>query len=102
VFRPEWSSSFRRLNKERAYGKRHLSVVRGMLAAAFVAAGIRPRIGFPLTKERRSGVVLPKIGFFQGLFDVECRDGERANHLEREKADDISGIIVGFEVEMGW
>ena len=98
--RLEWCSGFGRLNKQRAHGKRHLGVVRSVFTTTFVA-GIYPRIWFAFTQERRSHVVLPKIRLLERLFDVERRDGQRANHLKSEETDYVGGIVVGFEVDMG-
>lgn len=96
---PECRSGFGRLDKQRAHGKRHLSVIRRAFTAAFVA-GIRSWIGLAFTQEGRSHVILPKIRLLERLFDVKRRDRQGADHLEGEKADDIGGIVVGFEVEV--
>ena len=45
-------------------------------------------------------MVLPKITLVERLFDVERRDGQRANHLKGEETDYVGGIVVGFEVDM--
>jgi hypothetical protein len=99
VPRLEWCSSFGRLNKQRARGKWHLGVVRGVFTTTFVA-GVHPRIWFAFTQERGGHVVLPKVTLVERLFDVEGCDGQRANHLKSEETDYVGGIVVGFEVDM--
>ena len=97
--RLERRSGFWGLDKQRAHGKGHLSVVR-RIAAAFAAASIESRVELAFTQERRSHVVLSEIRLLERLFDVKCRDRQRANHLEGKEADDIGGIIIGLEIEM--
>ena len=46
-------------------------------------------------------MVLSKIRLLERLFDVECRDCQRADHLEGKEANNISGIVIGLEIEMG-
>ena len=99
VLRPEWCSGLRRLDEQRAHGERNLGVVCGVITATFVA-GIKPRIGLAFTQAGRRTVILAKVGLLQRLFDVQCCDCERADHLEGEEADNVGGIVVGFEVEM--
>lgn len=45
-------------------------------------------------------MVLSKVRLLERLFDVQCGDRQRANHLEGEEADDVGGIVIGLEVEM--
>ena len=99
VLWPEGCSGLRRLDEQRAHGERDLGVIRGMFTAAFVA-GIQPRVGLALAQEGRRGVVLAEVALLQRLFDVQRCDRERADHLEGEEADDVGGVVVGFEVEM--
>ena len=96
----ERGSGFRGLDKQRAHGKWHLSIVRRTIAAAFASGGIESRIELAFAQERRSHVVLSKIRLFERLFDVQRGDRQRANHLKGEKADDVGGIVIGLEVEM--
>ena len=95
----ERRSGFGGLDKQRAHGKRHLSVVR-RIAAAFAAASVKSRVELAFTQERRCHVILSKIRLLERLFDVKRRDRQRANHLEGKEADDVGGIIIGLEVEM--
>ena len=97
--RLEWCSGFGRLNKQRARGEWNLGVVRSVFTTTFVA-GVDPRIWFAFTQERRGHVVLPEITLVERLFDVEGRDGQRADHLKSEETDYVGGIVVGFEVDM--
>ena len=46
-------------------------------------------------------MILAKVGLLQRLFDVQRCYRERADHLESEETDNVGGIVVGFEVEMG-
>ena len=96
----EGRSGFGGLDKQRALRKRHLSIVRRTIAAAFADGGIKSRIKLAFSQERRSHVVLSKIRLLERLFDVQCGDRQRANHLECEEADDVGGIVIGLEVEM--
>src|SRR6266404_3885313 len=98
VFRPEGCSGLRRLDKERTHGERNLSVICGLFAATFVAR-IKPRIGLALAQEGRCAMILQKVRLFQRLFDVQRCDRERAHHLESKEADNVGGIVVGFEVK---
>jgi hypothetical protein len=88
------------LDKQRAHRKRHLSGIGRVFAATFIVAGINSRIGLTFTQERRRREVLSEIRLLERLFDVKCRDRQRANHLEGKEADDIGGIIIGLEVDM--
>jgi hypothetical protein len=88
-----------RLDKQRAHGKRDLSIIRSVFPSAFVAR-IKSRINLAFSQERRGHVVFSKVRLLKGLFDVQRRDRQRANHFEREEADNISSIVVGFKVEM--
>jgi hypothetical protein len=99
VFRLEWGSGLRRLDEERAHRERNLGVVRGIFTTTFVA-GIQPQIRLAFSQEGRRAVVLPKVGLLQRLFDVQRCDRKRADHLECEEADNVGGIVVGFEIEM--
>jgi hypothetical protein len=85
------------LDEQRAHRKRYLGVIRRVSAAAFVG-GIGSRIELAFSQQRR--VVLPKVGLLERLFDIERCDRQGANHLEREEADDVGGIVVGLEVEL--
>jgi len=40
------------------------------------------------------------VRVLEGLFDGEACEGEGADHLEGEEADDIDGVVAGFEVEV--
>ena len=70
-----------------------------MITAAFVA-GIKPWVGLAFTQAGRRTVIFAKVGLLQRLFDIQRCDRERADHLEGEEADNVGGIVVGFEVEM--
>lgn len=83
------------LNEQRAHGRGHLGVVRGVFTTAFVAR-VHSRIGLAFAQEGRSHVVLPKVRLLERLFDVERGDGQRADHLEGEEADDVGRVVVGF------
>lgn len=37
-----------------------------------------------------------------GSLYVQACEGEGADHLEGEETDDVDGIVVCFEVEVGW
>jgi hypothetical protein len=87
------------LDKQQAHGKRHLSVV-GRVCAAALVAGINSRIWLAFTHKRRRREVLSEIRLLERLFDVKCCNRQRANHLEGKEADDIGGIIIGLEVDM--
>ena len=50
---------------------------------------------------RRPRVVLTKVGLLERFLDFEAGDGERTNHLEGEKSDDVDSIISSLEVERG-
>lgn len=95
VPRLERRSGFGGGNKQRARGKGHLGVVRRVFTTAFVTR-VHSRIGLAFAQEGRSHVVLSKVRLLERLFDVERRDGQRANHLEGKEADDVGGIVVGF------
>jgi len=95
MLRSEGRSGFGRLNEQRADGKGRLGVVRGVFTTAFVAR-VHSRIGLAFAQEGRGHVVLPIVRLLEGLFDVERRDRQRANHLEGKKADDIGGVVVRF------
>ena len=95
VLRPERRSGFGRLNEQRAHGKGRLGVIPSVFATAFVAR-VHSRIELAFAQEGRSHVVLQKVRLLEGLFDVERRDRQRANHLEGKEADDIGGIVVRF------
>ena len=99
VPRLEWRSSLRGLDEQRAHGERNLGVVCGAITATFVA-GIRPWVRLAFAQEGRSAVILAEVRFLQCLFDVQRCDRERADHLESEEADNVGGIVVGFEIEM--
>ena len=69
----KWRSGFGGLDKQRAHGKRHLSVGR-IFTAAFADGGIKSRIELAFAQERRCHVVLSEIRLLERLFDVQCRD----------------------------
>lgn len=99
VLRPEWCSSLRGLDEQRANGERNLGVVCGLITSTFVAR-IKPRIGLAFAQEGRRAMILPKVRLLQRLFDVQRCNRERADHLESKEADNVGGIVVGFEIEM--
>jgi hypothetical protein len=99
VLRPQWYSGLWGWDEQRARGERNLGVVCGVITSTFVAR-IKPRIGLAFAQERRRAMILPKVRLLQRLFDVQRCDRERADHLEREEADDVGSIVVGFEIEM--
>jgi Mg2+/Co2+ transporter CorC len=70
-------------------------------SSAFVAR-IKSWINLAFSKERRSHVAFSEVQLLKSLFDIEHCDRQRANHFESEEADDIGGIVVGFEVEIRW
>ena len=41
------------------------------------------------------------VRVLERLLDLEAGDGERANHLEGEKANDVDGVVASLEIKRG-
>ena len=96
-----------RLREQRTHRERLVRVVLWALlpAHAFrIRAAPEPMVRLPLAEHRRGARPVRRVAHvrvFERLLDLEAGDGQRADHLEREEADDVDGVVAGLEVERG-
>ena len=108
VLRLQRRARLGRGQEQAADGERLVRVVlRALLAPQPLRVCTEPVRGLALPEEGRgAGVVVRGVGVaevrvLEGLLDLEAGDGERADHLEGEEADDVDGVVAGLEVESG-
>lgn len=63
----------------------------------------QPQLHLPLPQEGRRPMVrgIAQVRVLERLLHLQARDRERADHLEREEADDVDGVVPSLEVERG-
>ena len=71
-------------------------------AHALCVAG-EAELRLALSEDGRGAVVgsVAHVRVLEGLLDLEAGDGERADHLEGEEANNVDGVVAGLEVKRG-
>jgi hypothetical protein len=107
MFRPQRCPGLGRCKKQRA--RRQWCILRiVVVVVSAISSSTFPPVQahtgrFALSEERgggRRGVINAQMRFLERSFDVQTCQGERANHLEREEADDVDRVVVGFQIQM--